>query len=165
MVIIGAITKDGWLHPGKIYRKPSISNDDFETYVKKTLCPRLGPGKTVLWDRLGKSGRAKNPTAKHFSPKAKKDIENTGASLVMLPRYGKYGDPIELLWGDTKRIYDKKIAREMESRMPSKIPFETKVKHWHAAERALTPKNFKRAYYERASGREFNRVLKERGLL
>ena len=165
MVVIGAVTKKGWLHPGKIYNKGSISNSDFETYVKKILCPRLGPEKTVLWDRLGRSGRAENPTAKHFSPKAKSDIENTGAQLIMLPRYGKYGDPIELIFGDTKRNYEKKMAKEMESRMPSKIPFETKVKHWHAAERSMTPSNFKRAYYERASGREFNRVCKERGLL
>ena len=129
------------------------------------LCPRLSPGQTVFWERYGRSGRAKNPTARHFSPKARKDIEKTGAKLVMLPRYGKYGDPIELLFGDTKMIYEKKIGKEMESRMPSKIPFEAKVKLWHAAERSLTPSNFKRAFYERASGREFNRVCKERGLL
>jgi transposase len=165
MVIIGAITKQGWLHPGKIYNKPTISDDDFDTYVIKTLCPRLKRGQTVFWDRYGRSGRAKNPKARHFSPKAKKAIENVGANLEMLPRYGKYADPIELIFGDTKKNYEKKIGKEMESRMPSKIPFETKVKHWHAAERSLTPKNFKRAYYERASGREFNRVCKERGLL
>lgn len=165
MVIIGAITKEGWLHQGKIYNKGSISDKDFETYVKRTLCPRLSPGKTVLWDRYGRSGRAKNPTARHFSPKARMDIENKGAHLVMLPRYGKYGDPIELLFGDVKRIYDKKISKEMESRMPSKIPFATKARHWHAAEGSLGLNSFKRAYYERASGREFNRVYKERGLL
>ncbi len=165
MVIIGAVTKEGWLHKGKIYNKGSISNEDFETYVKRNLCPRLGPGKTVLWDRYGRSGRSKNPTARHFSPKAKKDIENTGAQLIMLPRYGKYGDPIELLFGDIKKNYEKKMSKEMESRMPSKIPFETKARHWHAAERSIGPKNFKRAFYERASGREFNRVCKERGLM
>lgn len=164
MVIIGAITKEGWLHPGKIYKKPSISDSDFETYVQRTLCPRLKRGQTVFWDRYGRSGRAKNPTARHFSPKARKAIENKGANLIMLPRYGKYGDPIELIFGDTKKIYEKKIGKEMESRMPSKISFETKVKHWHAAERNLTAKNFKRAFYERASGREFDRVCKERGL-
>ena len=164
MVIIGAVNKEGWLHQGKIYNKGSITNQDFETYGKRTLCPRIGPGKTVLWDRYGRSGRAKNPTARHFSPKARRDIENTGAQLIMLPRYGKYGDPIELLFGDTKKEYEKKMSKEMESRMPSKIPFETKVKLWHAAERSLKPSRFKRAYYERASGREFYRVCKERGL-
>jgi len=165
MVIIGAVTREGWLHPGKIYKKASISDEDFDTYVKKILCPRLKRGQTVLWDRYGRSGRAKNPTARHFSPTARKAIEKVGATLEMLPRYGKYGDPIELLFGDTKKIYEKKIAKEMESKMPSKIPFETKVKHWHAAERSLAPKNFHRAYHERANGKEFNRVLKERGLL
>lgn len=165
MVIIGAVTKEGWLHPGKVYKKSSISNEDFESYVKQTLCPRLSPGQTVFWDRYGLSGRAKNPTARHFSPKARADIEKVGAKLVMLPRYGKYADPIEVLFGDIKRIYEKKMGQEMEKGMPSKIPFERKVKFWHAAERSLGPSNFKRAYYERASGREFDRVCKERGLL
>ena len=157
---------EGRLAPhGKIYNKSSISNEDFESYVKKTLCPRLSRGQTVFWDRYGRSGRAKNPTARHFSPKARADVEKVGVKLVILPRYGKYADPIELLFGDTKRVYEKKIGKEMESRMPSKIPFKTKVKFWHAAERSLKSSNFKRAFYERASGREFNRVCKERGLL
>ena len=111
-VIIGAITKKGWLYPGKVYNKGSITNEGFEGYVSKTLCPRLsGDSSTVIWDRYGRSGRAKNPTVRHFSPKARKSIENTGAKLLMLPPSGKYGNPIEMVFGDTKRIYEKKMTK------------------------------------------------------
>lgn len=164
VVVIGAITKKGWLHPGKIYDKPSISNDDFDNYVLKTLKPRLGPNKTVIWDRYGRSGRAKNPTARHFSPKAKEAIESTGANLLMLFPSGKYGNPIEPVFGDTKRIYEKKIAKKMESRMPSKIPFSEMSRAWHEAEKEVNPNSFVRAFKERANGQEFKRICKERGL-
>jgi len=48
MVIMGTVTKEVWPHKGKIYNKGSISNEDFETYVKRNICPRLGPGRAVL---------------------------------------------------------------------------------------------------------------------
>lgn len=163
-VIIGAITKKGWLHPGKVYNKGSITNEDFESYVSKTLCPRLSGDKTVIWDRYGRSGRAKNPTARHFSPKARKRIENTGAKLLMLPPYGKYGDPIEMVFGDTKRIYEKKMTKKLETRMPSKIPFEEMMKVWHEAEKEVSPQSIHRAFKERANGQEFKRICNERGL-
>lgn len=164
MVIVGAITKKGWLHPGKIYHKPSISNEDFEEYVSKTLRPLLAANQTVIWDRYGRSGRAKNPVARHFSPKARADIESTGAKLEILPPSGKYGDPIELVFGDTKRIYDKKMAKKMEKVMPSKIPYAEMSKVWKAAEKKISPDSFIRAFKERANGKEFIRVCKERGL-
>ena len=103
-VIIGAIRKDGFIRPSQIYNKGSITSLDFENYVKKKLCPLLRDGDVVLWDRYGRSGAAKNPTAYHFSPKAKAAIESAGAHLQLLPRYGKYFDPIEMVFGDTKEI-------------------------------------------------------------
>ncbi len=165
MVIIGAIRKTGFIRPSEIYNKGSINTEDFENYVKKKLCPLLSDGDVVLWDRHGKSGRAKNPTALHFSPKAKELIEARGATLKMLPRYGKYFDPIELIFGDTKKIYQKKIRKKMESVPASKIPHNVKVKFWKDAERELNPDSFTRAFKERASGNEFIKVYKKRGLL
>ena len=164
MVIIGAITKEGWLHPGKIYNKGSITDADFNDYVSKTLAPKVTPGKVGFWDQYGKFGRVKNPTARHFNPVARKAIEKRGGKLVILTRYGKYFDPIELLFGDTKRIYEKKVAEKTRSVMPSKLSFQTKVKLWHEAEKEVSPKSFRRAFKERASGKEFIRVCKERGL-
>ncbi len=158
MVIIGAISKEGWLHPGKTYNKGSLTDTDFNDYVTKTLAPKVTPGKVVFWDQYGRFGRVKNPTARHFSPVARKAIEKRGGKLVILTRYGKYFDPIEMLFGDTKRIYEKKVAEKTRSVMPSKLSFETKVKLWHEAEKEVSPKSFHRAFKERASGKEFIRV-------
>jgi transposase len=165
MVIIGAIRKNGFVRPSTIYNKGSITTDDFENYVKKKLCPYIGENDVVLWDRYGRSGRAKNPTAHHFSPRARAAIEARGAKLMMLPPTGKYFDPIEMIFGDVKKIYQKKLRKKLESRKPSKIPFETKVKLWRAAEGELNPKSFTRAFKERANGQEFSKVYKKRGLL
>ena len=164
MVIIGAITKQGWLHQGKIYKKQSLTDDDFNSYVKSTLCPKLGPGKVVFWDQYGKFGRAKDPQSRHFSPKARKLIEARGATLKILPRYGKLQDPIEMLFGDTKHNYNKLVGEKMRSLRPSKLSHETKIQLWHEAERRVGPKSFIRAFKERANGKEFVRVEKEKGL-
>lgn len=163
-VTIGAITKEGWLHPGKTFNKSSLTDADFDDYVKKVLAPLVTPGKVVFWDQYGRFGRVQNPTARHFSPGARKAIEKRGGKLVILTRYGKYFDPIEMVFGDTKRIYEKKVAEKTRSVMPSKLSFETKVKLWHEAEREVSSKSFHRAFKERASGKEFIRVCKERGL-
>lgn len=163
MVIAGAITKEGFLHKSKIWNQPSITDDDFNSYVKGTLAPRLRPGHVVFWDQYGKFGRAKNPQSRHFSPKARKAIEDRGAKLMILPRYGKLLDPIELIFGDTKRNYDKFLREKLRSIPPSKLKFEQKVKLWRDAEDALSPKSFVRAFKERANGKEFLRVSKEKG--
>ncbi len=164
MVIAGAITKEGWLHKSKIWNKSSISDGDFNTYVSKTLAPKLREGTVVFWDQLGKAGRAKNPTTHHFGPKARKAIERRGAKLMILPRYGKLLDPIELIFGDVKKIYDQLLREKLRSKDPSKLTFEEKAKLWHDAEKSVGPKSFHRAFKERASGREFLRVAKEKGL-
>jgi hypothetical protein len=161
-VAICAIYQNAWLHPAKILKQGSIKTEEFENYVRYTLAPRLWDGVTVLWDRLGRSGRAKNPKGLHFSPKAAGYITNRGAKLEILPPYGKYLDPIEPLFGDTKRIFDKKLVR---LGLPSKVTFEDKVKLWHQAEKSISPDMFKRAYKERANGQELKREYVKRGLL
>lgn len=164
MVIAGAITKEGWLHKSKIWNKGSITDNNFDEYVSKTLAPKLRTGQVVFWDQYGKFGRVKNPTARHFSKKARKAIEMRGGKLVMLPRYGKHFNPIELIFGDTKRIYDKLLREFLRSSNPSNLKFGDKVKLWHEAEKQVGPKSFSRAFKERASGQEFMRVAKEKGL-
>ena len=164
MVIAGAITKDGFFHKSKIWNKGSINDDDFDTYVSQTLAPKIRDGHVVFWDQYGKFGRVKNPTARHFSVKARRAIERRGGKLIMLPRYGKHFDPIELIFGDTKKIYDKLLREILRSRNPSELKFEDKVKLWHEAEKQVGPKSFQRAFKERASGQEFLRVGKEKGL-
>jgi hypothetical protein len=164
-VVICAIKNYDWLHPGIISNKGGLKTEEFEDYVENTLVPLLEEGDVVYWDRWGRSGQAKNPTAHHFSPKARKLIQDAGAKLVLLPPTGKLLDPIEPLFGDVKRIYDKKLG-SLTSRMdPSKVTLDQKKRIWREAERALTHESFVRAYKERANGQEFFRVAAERGLI
>lgn len=164
MVVANAVTIEGWVHKGKIWNKPSISDDDFDGYVSRILAPKLSPGKVVFWDQYGKFGRVKIPKARHFSPKARKSIEARGATLKILPRYGKLFDPIEMVFGDTKRIYQKKVGEKLRSMKPSELKFDIRARLWHEAEKGVGPKSFVRAFKERASGQEFLRVNKEKGL-
>lgn len=164
VVIANAITIEGWVHKGKIWNKPSITDDDFDGYVQNILAPKIGPGKVVFWDQYGKFGRVKNPKSRHFSPKARKAIEARGATLKILPRYGKLFDPIEMVFGDTKRNYQKKVGEKLRSMKPSQLKFDVRAKLWHDAEKEVGPKSFIRAFKERASGQEFFRVNKEKGL-
>ena len=133
MTIICAAKQNKWFHKAKIFNKGSFTTEEFDNYVSRILCPKLNEGDVVIWDRLGKSGKALNPIAHHFSPKAKKAIERRGATLMILPPYGKYMDPIEMVFGDTKTKYEKFIAKKMRSCDPSKIPFNEKVATWHKA--------------------------------
>lgn len=162
--VLGGITQDGWLMTSTVLKKGSIDTNDFEKWVKDELAPQLKKGDYVFWDRHGKSGRAKNPVALHFSPKAKKYIRDRGAELIMLPRYGKYQDPIEMIWGDTKRAYDKRLHRLLQEKVPSRLTFEEKVRIWKEAEDSIGPNSFIRAFKERASGNEFRKICKKRGL-
>jgi hypothetical protein len=72
----------------------------------------------VIWDRWGKSGRSRNPTAHHFSEKAKRYIEDRGAKLMMLPAAGKYFNPIERVFGDVKRNYENSLRKNSMFAIP-----------------------------------------------
>ena len=47
-------------------------------------------GETVIWDRLGRSGRAVNPSSQHYSPVARDLFDERGVSIKFLPPKGKY---------------------------------------------------------------------------
>jgi len=51
-------------------------------------------GDTLIWDRLGRSGRAQHPTAQHYSPDAKATFEERGVTIKFLPPKGKYLNPL-----------------------------------------------------------------------
>jgi hypothetical protein len=164
-VVVCAIKNYNWLHPGKVYPKGGLTTKEFEEYVENDLCPLLEEGDVVYWDRWGRSGRAKNPVAHHFSPKARELVEATGAKLKLLPPCGKFLDPIELLFGDTKRNYDKKLGSKTTRMHPSKVTHAMKQQLWREAELQVSQDSFIRAYKERANGQEFERVARERGLI
>lgn len=162
--IIGALRLSGFVHAGVVFNKGSITTGDFVHYVEHTLAPLLHGDEVVLWDQLGRSGRALNPTALHFSPEARVAIEARGASLQLLPSYGKLFDPIEMVFGDVKRIFDKDFGRLVLRRLPSSISFPKIRALWRSAESKVGAASIKRAFKERANGQEFSRVCREKGL-
>ncbi len=82
--------------------------------LKMNLVPNLKSGIVVFWDRLGKSGRKKDPVVQHFNPRAKKLIQDKNCKLVLLPPYGKLFNPCELvnsfLKSEVRKAYTKSPA-------------------------------------------------------
>ena len=60
---------------------------------------------TLIWDRLGRSGRALHPIHQHYSPAVREEFKERGVSIKFLPSKGKYFNPIELLFNDLKSHY------------------------------------------------------------
>ena len=56
-----AVRQDGLVHD-PVISKENAKDPMFLAYVRDDLVPNLRPGETVIWDRLGRSGRALNPT-------------------------------------------------------------------------------------------------------
>lgn len=90
-----AIRKEGNVHMPWIIDE-SVKDHVFVEYVRDHLVPHLRAGETVSWDRLGRSGRAKNPVKQHYNPEVRKMIEDKGCSLLFLPPKGKHFNPIEV---------------------------------------------------------------------
>lgn len=127
---ITAIRLSKLVHPTVFYNKGSITTEDFEEYAKNYLCPELAEGDVVFWDRLGRSGRAKNPVALHYSPKVKQLIEARGARVMFLPPYGKLLSPVEMVIGDVKHMLAKKIRHETRFKNASSLHFEKLKAFW-----------------------------------
>jgi len=89
-----AITSRRQLHP-PILRRENCDDANFLRYVRDTLAPHLTHGLTVIWDRLGRSGRSRNPKRIHYNPEASRLIEGRGCNVLFLPPKGKYLNPIE----------------------------------------------------------------------
>jgi transposase len=99
--VYAAIREDGFVHPPII---DSQTADDlkFYHYVWRYLVPNLRPNEVVIWDRLGKSGRCKNPSKQHYNPGAQRLIEEKKCRILFLPPKGKLFNPIELVFGTLK---------------------------------------------------------------
>lgn len=116
----------------------------------------MDEGDTLIWDRLGRSGRAKNPVKQHYSPKVRKLLSDGNVSMVMLPPKGKYFNPCELLFNDLKSHYLRPeypgdgskiskaklmalITKYMDERAPSALPgfFRARANGRYAREHKL----------------------------
>ena len=66
---------------------------------------KMQHGDVLVWDRLGRCGRAVHPTTQHYSPVARAAFEECGVTIKFLPPKGKYFNPLELLFNDLKQHY------------------------------------------------------------
>lgn len=94
--------KDKILHWS--FRKKNAIDKEVKQ-IGKTAARKMNDGDVLLWDRLGKSGRALNPKAQHYNPEVIAAVKKRGASVVHLPPKGKYLQPLELLFNDLKDHY------------------------------------------------------------
>ena len=65
----------------------------------------MDEGDTLIWDRLGRSGRALHPIHQHYSPVVREEFKERGVPIKFRPPKGKYFNPIELLFNDLKSHY------------------------------------------------------------
>jgi hypothetical protein len=92
---------------GVLHWDLSTKNAD-TTEVERVAVDAAGTmesGDTLIWDRLGRSGRSQHPTAQHYSPNAKATLKERGVTIKFLPPKGKYFNPLELLFNDLKTHY------------------------------------------------------------
>lgn len=73
--------------------------------VAAAAAEHVEAGDVLIWDRLDRSGRCRNPTAQHYSPVARSAFTDRGAKVEHLPPKGKYFNPLELLFNDLKSHY------------------------------------------------------------
>lgn len=93
--VIGAISIDGLVCIKTI--KDSMNGEDFKTFVREDLCPKLSHGKVVVMDNL----------KIHKSEEVQKMIRDAGAKPLYLPRYSPDFNPIEMLWSVLKSFIRK----------------------------------------------------------
>ena len=149
-----AMTEEGLLHPPYLI-KENFNDENFMIYVREELAPVLKSGMVVFWDRLGRSGRKKNPIKQHFNPTAKEIIEKHGCKLIFLPPYGKFFNPCELvnsfLKTEIRRMYVGSAAAQTQRARTFK---EMEIDLKKAAEK-LNQKICQGFFRERANGRAF----------
>ena len=152
-----AIRLNGIVHDPLISTE-NARDENFLDYVRNTLVPNLHEGEVVIWDRLGKAGRCKNPKKQHYNPEAKALIESKGAKIVFLPPQGKYFNPIELVFGTVKtnirNSYTLSDAGK-EKRARTEIEVRSIVKE--SCDK-ITRNAIEGYFRERGDGREFKRL-------
>jgi len=150
-----AITSGGQLH-SPVLRKENCDDPNFLRYVRDTLAPHLTPGLTVIWDRLGRSGRSRNPVRIHYNPDAARKIRGRGCNLLFLPPKGKYLNPIEeannALKTGVRNAYNTSAAR-VQSRQ--RTFDELQAEAIEVASR-FTPRHFKGWFQHRGTMAAFN---------
>lgn len=133
----------------------NCNNEDLVSFAQQ-LAEEWEEGDVLLWDRLGRSGRARNSVKLHYNPEVKETIEQVGCRVVMLPPLAKYLNPIELLFADLKQHY-LKPARSAQGQNLTFEDIEAVVEEYM---NDVAPRVLPGFFSKRANGREG----RERGL-
>ena len=83
----------------------AIDRESFLAYVEQVLAPTLRHGDLVVADNL----------ACHKSPAVRRAIRNTGAHLMLLPKYSPDLNPIEQVFAKLKHLLRKAAARSRDA--------------------------------------------------
>ena len=127
------------------------ANDAEVARVAKAAVKKLKNGQVLLWDRLGRSGRARNPVKQHYNPEVIQRFNNIGVKVIHLPPLGKWLNPLELLFNDLK---DHHILRGKFHTDGSSMSFEELKRIIRAYMRDAAPTRLPGFFRERASGRQ-----------
>lgn len=153
-----AISENGLLHD-PILQKESFNDSSFKNYVEKYIIPNLKQRKIVFWDRLGRSGKKKNPNKQHFNPAVEEWIRKKNSKLIFLPPYGKYFNPCELANGYLKsrvrQLYQNSQAYN-EGRLRT---FDELQDDLLKASKEITPEMCKNWFNERATDKDYTNFL------
>ena len=128
--------------------------------MKYSLATHLAEGDVVIWDRLGRAGRARNPQGLHFSPIAKKEILTKGAEVRFLPPRGKLFNPIENANSYIKGYICRRISADPSSIEAGEVSFNKLEEFFFDATATITPRLCRAWFRNRANGREYFRVMK-----
>ena len=130
------------------------ANDGEVQHVMKYASKKIEKGDVLLWDRLGKSGRCKNPKSQHYNPAVVKGVEDRGGEVWYLPPKGKYFNPTELLFNDLKNHYIRPAYGKTEKEM-SKDKLQRIIRKYM---RDVAPSKLPGFFRARANGAEARRL-------
>ena len=134
--------------------RDKYANDTECQTVARRACKKIENGDVVIWDRLGRSGRSKNPKAQHYNPQVVKSFTDRGAEVWYLPPKGKYFNPAELLFNDLKNHYIRPAYGKSNKEM-SKEKIQRIIRTYM---RDVAPSKLKGFFKARANGAEAKRL-------
>lgn len=155
-----AIRATGLCHPP--YLTSETAKDAVVVdYVRKHLAPCLRSGDVVIWDRLGRSGRSKAPSAQHYNPEARDLILQRGANFLFLPPLGKLFNPAELAISFVKESVRHSPSALKAQKTGTELTHNQLLRCVRNGAHAITADHCLSWFRERANGRAFHELYPE----
>ncbi len=150
-----AVRQGQLVHPPLLVKK-DFDDEHWREYALSVLLPRLRPDDIVIWDRLGRSGRKKNPNKQHYNPEVISRIEmNSRRRVVFLPPLGKLFNPVELVHSKLKQLVRSSFATSSAGQEGRARTFDELWLELVLASRHISSENIDAFFREHAQGRAF----------